>query len=331
MRTIGMRRALLPFVAMTLTLLAAVGTLLAFGISPAQGAVPNRLHPVPGRKRTCGPHGHGVRARRRLFVAEEAGKVRIVKPDGTLATFLDISSKVDITGERGLLGIAFDPNFATNHYVYLYYTRKATTTTPVHNRVVRVTASGDAAIAGSEVLIFRLNNQSAADHQGGSIDFRPDGKLYISSGDNTTPNNAQSLGNLFGKILRINKDGTIPTDNPFYAKPRATTGPSGLWVCATPSSSPSSPAPAPSSSTTWGSRPGRRSTRARRAPTTAGPSTRGLNPMPSTPLPSTHTGTAAPRPPAARSRGVPSTTLRQCSSRAGMSATISSRTFATDG
>jgi glucose/arabinose dehydrogenase len=77
----------------------------------------------------------------RLFVAEEAGKVRIVKPNGTLATFLDISSKVDIAGERGLMGVTFDPNFATNHFVYLYYTRKAAATTPVHNRVVRVTAA----------------------------------------------------------------------------------------------------------------------------------------------------------------------------------------------
>jgi glucose/arabinose dehydrogenase len=153
----------------------------------------------------------------RLFVAEEAGKVRIVKPNGTLATFLDISSKVDIAGERGLMGVTFDPNFATNHFVYLYYTRKATATTPVHNRVVRVTASGDSAVAGSEVLVFRLNNQSAQIHQGGALDFGNDGKLYLSTGDNATPGNAQSLGNLFGKVLRINKDGTIPTNNPFYA------------------------------------------------------------------------------------------------------------------
>ena len=150
-------------------------------------------------------------------MAEEAGKVRIAKPDGTLATFLDISSKVDITGERGLLGVAFDPSFATNHFVYLHYTRKATATTPVHNRVVRVTANGDKAVAGSELLIFRMNNQGAVNHLGGALDFAKDGKLYISTGDNTTPENAQKLTNLFGKVLRINKDGTIPTSNPFYS------------------------------------------------------------------------------------------------------------------
>jgi glucose/arabinose dehydrogenase len=216
MGTIGMRGALVPFVAMTLTLLAAVGTLLAFGISPARGAVPNGFTQSQVASGLEAPTDMEFAPDGRLFVTEQAGKVRIVKPDGTLAKFLDISSKVDTAGERGLLGIAFDPDFATNHYVYLYYTRKATSTTPVHNRVVRVTASGDTTIVGSKVLIFRLNNQSAQNHQGGAIGFGPDGKLYISSGDNNTGANAQSLDNLFGKILRINKDGTIPTDNPFY-------------------------------------------------------------------------------------------------------------------
>ena len=212
-----MRSALLPLAAMTLTLLTAVGTLLALAISPAQGAVPNGFTQSQVASGLAGPMDMEFAPDGRLFVAEEAGKVRIVKPNGTLATFLDISSKVDIAGERGLMGVTFDPNFATNHFVYLYYTRKATATTPVHNRVVRVTASGDSAVAGSEVLVFRLNNQSAQIHQGGALDFGNDGKLYLSTGDNATPGNAQSLGNLFGKVLRINKDGTIPTNNPFYA------------------------------------------------------------------------------------------------------------------
>jgi glucose/arabinose dehydrogenase len=214
---LGVRSALLPLAAMTLTLLTAVGTLLALAISPAQGAVPNGFTQSQVASGLAGPMDMEFAPDGRLFVAEEAGKVRIVKPNGTLATFLDISSKVDIAGERGLMGVTFDPNFATNHFVYLYYTRKATATTPVHNRVVRVTASGDSAVAGSEVLVFRLNNQSAQIHQGGALDFGNDGKLYLSTGDNATPSNAQSLGNLFGKVLRINKDGTIPTNNPFYA------------------------------------------------------------------------------------------------------------------
>jgi glucose/arabinose dehydrogenase len=160
----------------------------------------------------------------RLFITEDAGRVRIAKPDGTpdgtLATFLDISTKVDSLGERGLLALTFDPGFSTNHYIYLHYTRKGTSTTPPHNRVVRVTASGDKAVGGSEQLIFRLGNQSAADQfpqfMGGALEFK-NGKLYVATGYNDTPADAQKLTNLFGKMLRINKSGTIPTNNPFYS------------------------------------------------------------------------------------------------------------------
>ena|SRR5215207_9041365 len=157
----------------------------------------------------------------RLFITEDAGRVRIVKPDRTLATFLNISTKVDSKEERGLLALTFDPGFSTNHYVYLHYTRKATSSTPPHNRVVRVTASGNKAVSGSEKLIFRLGNQSAANEfpqfMGGALDFGTDGKLYVATGDGDTPDKAQQLTNLFGKMLRINKSGTIPTNNPFYS------------------------------------------------------------------------------------------------------------------
>ena len=214
-----MRRAVLLFPTMVIALLASVAALLALAIGPAQGAVtlPADFTQSPLVGELTGPTDMEFAPDGRLFVAEEAGKVRILKPDGTLAPFLDISSKVDITGERGLLGVAFDPNFATNHFVYLHYTRKATATIPVHNRVVRVTANADSAVTGSEVVIFRLNNQSAVNHLGGALDFGKDGKLYISTGDNATPENAQNLTNLFGKVLRINMDGTIPKGNPFYA------------------------------------------------------------------------------------------------------------------
>ena len=166
----------------------------------------------------------------KLFVLEEAGQIRFVHSNGTLGTFLNISTKVDATGERGLLGIAFDPNFATNHYVYLHYTRKATSTAPVHNRVVRVTANAgnSAAVSGSEKLVFRLNNLQAGNHNGGDIHFGPKGKLYIATGENAVPNNAQSLNNLKGKILSINKSGTIPTSNPFYNQ--ATGNNRAIWA-----------------------------------------------------------------------------------------------------
>jgi glucose/arabinose dehydrogenase len=218
---IRMGKSVHLFVTIALALLASIGTLLGLLIGSAKGAanLPQGFtdsQVVSGLNRPTdmefAPDG-------RLFITEQAGTVRIAKPDGTLVTFLNISNKVDSASERGLLGITFDTAFSTNRYVYLHYTRKATSTNPAHNRVVRVTASGDQAVAGSETLIFKLNNlSSATNHNGGSIDFVKDGKLYIATGDNASGANAQSLNNLKGKILRINKSGTIPTDNPFYAK-----------------------------------------------------------------------------------------------------------------
>jgi glucose/arabinose dehydrogenase len=147
----------------------------------------------------------------RLFVCQQTGQLRVVKNGSLLATPF-VSLTVDSNGERGLLGVAFDPNFATNNFVYVYYTSP---TPSVHNRVSRFTANGDVAAAGSEVVIFELNNlSSATNHNGGAIHFGPDGLLYIAVGENANGANSQSIGNLLGKILRINSDGTIPTTNP---------------------------------------------------------------------------------------------------------------------
>ena len=149
----------------------------------------------------------------RLFVAEQGGTLRVIKNGALLATpFLSVT--VSSVGERGLLGVAFDPNFATNNYVYVYYTA---TTPAIHNRVSRFTANGDTALAGSETVILELNDlSSATNHNGGAMHFGPDGKLYIAVGENANGANAQSLSNLLGKMLRINADGSIPADNPFY-------------------------------------------------------------------------------------------------------------------
>jgi hypothetical protein len=99
-------------------------------------------------------------------------------------------------------------------FLYLYHT---VTSTPRHNRVSRFTANGDVAVANSEVVILELDNlSSATNHNGGAIHFGPDGKLYVAVGENATPTNAQTLANRLGKMLRINSDGSIPTDNPFF-------------------------------------------------------------------------------------------------------------------
>ncbi|PYM04787.1 MAG: hypothetical protein DMF13_00565 [Verrucomicrobia bacterium] len=149
----------------------------------------------------------------RLFVCLQSGQLRVIK-NGSLLSAPFASLTVDSSGERGLLGIAFDPNFATNHYLYVYYT---VATSPIHNRVSRFTAAGDAAIPGSEAIILELDNlSSATNHNGGAIHFGPDGKLYIGVGENANGANSQTLSNLLGKMLRINSDGSIPTDNPFY-------------------------------------------------------------------------------------------------------------------
>ena len=217
-----MRKAVLLLLSMAaaLALLASVATLLVLPVGSARGAA--NLPPGFTDSRVVSgltnPMDMEFAPDGRLFVAEQAGRLRIVKPDGTLVTFLNISTKVDSSGDRGLQALTFDPGFSTNRYVYLNYTKKATSTTPVHNRIVRVTASGDRVVAGSEKLIFRLGNQSATNngHMGGALDFGKDDKLYTVTGENKTPDKAQQLTNLFGKMLRINKNGTIPTDNPFY-------------------------------------------------------------------------------------------------------------------
>jgi glucose/arabinose dehydrogenase len=147
----------------------------------------------------------------RLFVCQQGGALRVVKNGALLATpFVTIA--VDSNGERGLLGVAFDPNFVANQHVYVYYT---TNSAPIHNRVSRFTANGDVAAPGSEVVIVDLDNLSGAtNHNGGAIAFGPDGKLYIAVGDNANSAFSQSLSTRHGKMLRINADGTIPADNP---------------------------------------------------------------------------------------------------------------------
>jgi glucose/arabinose dehydrogenase len=149
----------------------------------------------------------------RIFVCQQHGRVRVIK-NGVLLPALFLQLTVDPNGERGLLGLAFDPDFATNQFVYVYYTATSPNT---HNRVSRFTANGDVAAAGSEVVLLDLNPlSSATNHNGGALHFGPDGKLYIAVGDNANGANAQTLNNLMGKMLRINKDGSIPSDNPFF-------------------------------------------------------------------------------------------------------------------
>lgn len=149
----------------------------------------------------------------RIFVCEQGGALRVIKNGVLLPTpFLTVT--VDPQGERGLLGVAFDPNFVSNQLVYIYYTA---TTPTLHNRISRFTAAGDVAMAGSEAIVMDLDNLSTAtNHNGGALHFGPDGNLYVAVGDNANANNAESLATRHGKMLRITSTGAIPADNPFF-------------------------------------------------------------------------------------------------------------------
>jgi len=124
--------------------------------------------------------------------------------------------------------VTFDPAFAGNGYVYVYYTAA----TPVtHNRISRITAdpaNPDAALPSSELVLVDLPALGANNHNGGAIHFGPDGKLYAGVGENAVPANAQSMTTTLGKLLRFNADGSIPADNPFYGT--ATGANRAIWA-----------------------------------------------------------------------------------------------------
>lgn len=153
----------------------------------------------------------------RIFVLEQSGAVRVIKNGALLPTPAFTVSTI-AESERGLLGITFDPNFAANGRVYVYYTVGGPSPAAAHNRISRFTMNGDVAVAGSETILLELPNTTYRIHNGGALEFGGDGMLYVAVGNDVEWNNAQDLTNPFGKILRIGADGSIPTDNPFYSQ-----------------------------------------------------------------------------------------------------------------
>lgn len=144
----------------------------------------------------------------RVLVCQQNGQLRVVK-NGSLLSTPAVTLSVNTSGERGLIGVAVDPNFATNQYIYLYYTH----TSGPHNRLSRFTMTGD--VAGSELAILDLPTLSGIYHNGGGLAFGNDGKLYVAVGENQVGSNSQNLDNYLGKLLRINSDGSVPAGNPF--------------------------------------------------------------------------------------------------------------------
>jgi len=164
----------------------------------------------------------------RLFFTERfSGKVRVItEPTSTKPRLLPDAvyqfGPVSTFFERGLLGLALDPDFQKNGYLYVYYSHRGrdSKTDPYRHRLMRITVKGDRG-ESPVALLDRLPIGSQSEfgkgnHNGGTLAFGPDGKLYLSIGDLATPRNAQDLDSFAGKMLRLNPDGTAPTDNPFY-------------------------------------------------------------------------------------------------------------------
>ncbi len=159
----------------------------------------------------------------RLFVAEKDGTVRVVENGILLGDpFATVAAATE--GERGLLGMAFDPNFKTNGFLYLYYTRSDGSPA---NRLSRFTVSNtDANVAdpASELILLDDIPVIAAVHNGGAMGFGTDGMLYLGIGDGFNATAAQDLSSLNGKLLRLdvaNGPNIIPADNPFVGTPGA--------------------------------------------------------------------------------------------------------------
>jgi glucose/arabinose dehydrogenase len=173
----------------------------------------------------------------RLFIVQQAGTIRIVQ-NGALKPgyFLDIRGKVAAGGERGLLGLAFHPNFESNRRLFIYYTRNGGDL--VISRLTTNAARTDAD-EGSEQVLQVIEHSANTNHNGGAMAFGPDGYLYLGIGDGggsgDQGNNAQDKGVMLGKLLRIDVDGTgagtfdryaIPPSNPYVGK----TGLDAIWA-----------------------------------------------------------------------------------------------------
>lgn len=155
----------------------------------------------------------------RIYVTEKGGAIRVVNSNGVLKAKPLTTLHVSTESERGLLGIVVDPNFATNKFIYVYYTTapgaKNYSGSP-ENRVSRLKRRLNQPGFKEKILLDHIPSTSG-NHNAGDIHWGFDGKLFISVGESgCCPEDAQGLDTLRGKILRINPNGTIPRDNPFY-------------------------------------------------------------------------------------------------------------------
>ncbi len=171
----------------------------------------------------------------RLFIVEKTGRIKVWQA-GTVSTYLDLSAQVDTDGERGLLGLAFDPQFASNGRFYVDYVDKATLNTVVAGYTAPSASSMTADPASARTVITIAQPAGRNNHKAGWLGFRPGEPehLYIATGDggsaNDPENRAQDLGDNLGKMLRITPTAgggyAVPADNPFAG---ATPGNDEIW------------------------------------------------------------------------------------------------------
>ncbi len=151
-----------------------------------------------------------------LLITERPGRIRVFQNGALRAQpVLDLASGVTPAGEGGLLGIAVDPAFAANRHIYVYHTYGSPTA--LLNRVVRYELTAEFVATDPFVLIDGI--PGAANHDGGRLEFGPDGLLYITTGDASDTTLSQNRTSLAGKILRLAKDGSVPAGNPFAGSP----------------------------------------------------------------------------------------------------------------
>jgi glucose/arabinose dehydrogenase len=222
-----------PYLLLTLvSLMIMVMLIMGFNSAPTQAGgtpvwptiVPVALTPTFTQPTSMTNAGDGSG---RLFVVEKNGYIRIISNGEVLPTpFLDIDALVTSTGiERGLLGLAFSPNYTTNGQFYVYYTDNSNNIVTARYKVS--TANPDVADSASAQIVFTIPHPEP-NHFGGQLAFGPDGMLYMGPGDGTegdTANNGQNTNVWLGKILRLNVEignpitYTIPADNPFVGQP----------------------------------------------------------------------------------------------------------------
>ena len=153
----------------------------------------------------------------RMLVVELKGVIKVMSPPYTQASptpFLQIANIANTGVQQGIFDVALDPNFSSNHYYYVFYTANS----PNRDRLSRFTANASltGTVAGSELILYEDPQTASDEHHGGAVFFDNAGKLFFTTGDHFQGTPSQQLNSRRGKLHRINSDGTVPTDNPFY-------------------------------------------------------------------------------------------------------------------